>query len=70
MKVENITVNWSNANKVLKGNYIWDFSTEATIHQIMKANPNIKPLEIQAILDTYRVTITLQDNNITSFTLV
>jgi hypothetical protein len=65
-----VKANWSNANKVLKGSPIWDFSTEVTINKILDLNPGATPIMIQKMLDTYEVEIAIQDGRVTSFTFV
>lgn len=70
MKTEIVKANWSKANKVLKGNTIWDFSTEVTINKILDVNPGATPILIQKMLDTYEVEITITDDKVTSFTFL
>ena len=70
MKNEIVKANWSQANKVLKGNSIWDFSTEVTINKILDLNPGATPLLIQSMLDTYEVEIAITDGCVSSFTFV
>jgi hypothetical protein len=70
MTTEIVKANWSQANKVLKGNAIWNFSTEVTINKILDLNPGATPLMIQRMLDTYEVEIAIQDGRVTSFTFV
>ena len=67
---EIVKANWSQANKVLKGNSIWDFSTEVTINKILDLNPGATPGLIQKMLDTYEVYIAIENDRVTSFTFV
>lgn len=67
---ETIKCNWTQANKVLKGTPIWDFSTHATMEKLFESNPGITPLVLEKLLNEYTVEIYIENENITGFMFI